>query len=688
VSGRLRKPAAPTFGLTEWFRQGEQARVLACLDNLAGLEARWLRTHLSWAEYHSSGGQEWYDWLVPAIASRVELLPCIHYTPPSLSRTGASSGPPRRLRDLADFVDHLLDRYGRHFPHIELWNEPNNLLDWDWRVDQDWNLFAEMVGGAAYWAKKRGWAVVLGGPCPFDLNWLDLMGQRGVLAEVSAVGIHGFPGTWDSDAGGWGGWSRHVGELRGLLSRHDAGAEIWITEAGYSTWRHDELEQARRFLDALDAPAERLYWYALADLPPDMPIQEGRQFDIRHYHMGVLDIRGRDKLLARLLRRGGVSAVRQKVTLAHGSVARSARPILVTGGAGFIGSNIADALLAQGEEVLIFDNFSRAGSSTNIDWLRDRHGERAVVHAADIRDANALAEAAEAAAAVVHLAAQVAVTESLLAPLEDFTVNAGGTLHLLEALRRKSLPTPLVFASTNKVYGDLAHIPVEQIEDSYRPVDRAVACFGIGEGQKLDLATPYGCSKGAADQYVLDYARSFGLPTVVMRMSCIYGPRQFGTEDQGWVAHFLMRALADEPITIFGDGRQVRDILHVQDAVRAYLGVLARVDELKGRAFNLGGGTRNAVSLRMVLRAIERLLGRPVRILTEPTRTGDQLYFVADTRRLALATGWRAQLPWDEGLADLLAWTRELQGRRTSRGGRSVRGAAAASSPREWSLTA
>ena len=156
------------------------------------------------------------DWLVPTIAGRVELLPCIHYTPPSLSRTGASSGPPRRLRDLADFVDHLLDRYGRHFPHIELWNEPNNLLDWDWRVDQDWTLFAEMVGGAAYWAKKRGWAVVLGGPCPFDLNWLDLMGQRGVLAEVSAVGIHGFPGTWDSDAGGWGGWSRHVGELRGL----------------------------------------------------------------------------------------------------------------------------------------------------------------------------------------------------------------------------------------------------------------------------------------------------------------------------------------------------------------------------------------------------------------------------------------------------------------------------------------
>ena len=161
----------------------------------------------------------------------------------------------------------------------------------------------------------------------------------------------------------------------------------------------------------------------------------------------------------------------------------------------------------------------------------------------------------------MHLAAQVAVTESLVAPLEDFTVNAGGTLHLLEALRRKSLPTPLVFASTNKVYGDLAHIPVEQVEDSYRPVDPGRSLLRDRRGRKLDLPHPYGCSKGAADQYVLDYARSFGLKTAVMRMSCIYGPRQFGTEDQGWVAHFLMRALRGGADHIYGDGRQVRDIL-------------------------------------------------------------------------------------------------------------------------------
>ena len=687
MSDRFRESAA-VFGLTEWFRQGEHERVLAALDHLEGLEARWLRTHLSWAEYHSDGGQAWYDWLLPTLAGRLELLPCIHYTPPSLSRTGMPSGPPRRPRDLADFVDHALDRYGRHFPHIELWNEPNNLLDWDWRADTDWSLFSEMIGAAAYWARNRGWPVVLGGPCPFDLNWLDLMGQRGVLAEVLAVGIHGFPGTWDSEAGGWGGWAHHVAELRALLGRYNKAAEVWITEAGYSTWRHDELEQARRFLDALDAPAERLYWYALADLPPDTLIQEGRQFDIRHYHMGALDVRGRDKLLAQLLRRGGVPAVRQKVRMAHGSVARSPHPILVTGGAGFIGSNIADALLARGEEVLIFDNFSREGSSLNIEWLRERHGKRAVMHAADIRDASALAQAVEAAAAVIHLAAQVAVTESLVAPLEDFTINAGGTLHLLEALRRKSEPTPLIMASTNKVYGDLRHIPMRQLGDHYRPVDPALAEFGIDESQKLDLATPYGCSKGAADQYVLDYARSFGLPTVVMRMSCIYGPRQFGTEDQGWVAHFLMRAAGDEPITIFGDGRQVRDVLHVQDAVAAYLGVLERIDELRGSAFNLGGGPGNAVSLLMVLEAIERLLGRPVETRFEPTRTGDQLYFVADTRRIAGATGWRARRSWGNGLADLLAWVRELKGPPAGQARMRSREAAAADTASAWSLTA
>jgi CDP-paratose 2-epimerase len=649
---------ARRIGIAEWFRLGDYDRVDRALDHLEALGARSLRTHLSWADYHAEGGREWYDWLIPRLAGRIELLPCIHYTPPSLSVTGTPAGPPRRAQDLADFVDHALDRYGQHFGHVELWNEPNNLLDWDWRTDPEWTVFAEMIGAAAHWAEKRGCRAVLGGPCPFDLNWLQLMGERGVLREVSAISIHGFPGTWDSEASTWGGWDGHLAAARALAERYRPGMEIWITEAGYSTWRHDEVEQARRFLDALDAPADRLYWYGLYDLHPDTPIQEGRQFDIRHYFMGVRDVRGREKLLARLLREGGPAAVRRKVSLTRARAARTKDPILITGGAGFIGANLADALLEEGREVIVFDNFSRAGVSANLDWLSERHGPRVLAQAADIRDRDALADAVADAAAVYHLAAQVAVTDSLAYPVEDFEVNARGTLNILEAIRAKGRATPLVFASTNKVYGTLEAVATQATPVGHLPRDPALRRWGIGEAMPLDLSTPYGCSKGAADQYVLDYAHSFGIPTAVLRMSCVYGPRQFGTEDQGWVAHFMIRAIEGEAVTLFGDGEQVRDVLHVQDAVRAYRLVMADIARLAGRAFNLGGGPSNAVSLATMLGAIERLTGRRIERRHEEVRTGDQPYFVADTRALAAATGWRPRLPWEEGVRDLFGWLR------------------------------
>lgn len=650
-----------SFGIAEWFRPGDHHRVDIALDHLEALGASSLRTHLSWADYHAPGGQEWYDWLIPRLAGRIELLPCVHYTPPSLSVTGTTSGPPKRPRDLADFLDHALDRYGRHFSHVEIWNEPNNLLDWDWRVDPEWHVFAEMAGAAAHWAETRGCRAILGGPCPFDRNWLELMGERGLLEKVSAISIHGFPGTWDSEASTWGGWAGHIAEARELLGRYRKDAEIWITEAGYSTWRHDEAGQARRFLDALDAPADRLYWYGLYDLPPDVAVQQGRQFDIRHYHMGVRDMHGREKLLARLLREGGPEAVRRKVSITRSRAARTPDPVLITGGAGFIGSNLADALLSQGREVIVFDNFSRAGVSANLDWLREKHGERVIAQAADIRDRDAVADAVADAAEVYHLAAQVAVTDSLVHPVEDFEVNARGTLNLLEALRAKGGNTPLVFASTNKVYGTLDAIGTEETPRGHMPRDGKLRRWGIGEDAPLDLSTPYGCSKGAADQYVLDYAHSFGLPTAVLRMSCIYGPRQFGTEDQGWVAHFMIRALEGEAITIFGDGAQVRDVLHVRDAVAAYLLVRADIGRLKGRAFNLGGGPENAVSLATMLAAIERMTGRAIDRRFEAVRTGDQPYFVADTRALSAATGWRARLSWQDGTQDLMNWLMETR---------------------------
>lgn len=339
------------------------------------------------------------------------------------------------------------------------------------------------------------------------------------------------------------------------------------------------------------------------------------------------------------------------------AIART-KPVLVTGGAGFIGANLADRLAGEGYPVLILDALSRPGVERNIAWLKARHPRRISVAVVDIRDREVAAVAMGDASAVFHFAAQVAVTTSFADPREDFSVNLDGTLNLLENLRRHAPQTPFIFASTNKVYGDLADIELRMTEEAYVPADPAVRDRGIGESRPLDFHTPYGCSKGAADQYVLDYGRSFGLLTAVMRMSCVYGPRQMGTEDQGWVAHFLLRALAGEPITIFGDGRQVRDILFVDDAVTAYLRAWQRIQSCRGRAFNLGGGPANAVSLRQFLGHVEALAERPVQSGFAPWRAGDQRYYVSDTRAVAAALDLDPPLGWREGVARLAAWLR------------------------------
>ncbi|MGK9170146.1 NAD-dependent epimerase/dehydratase family protein [Inquilinus limosus] len=334
------------------------------------------------------------------------------------------------------------------------------------------------------------------------------------------------------------------------------------------------------------------------------------------------------------------------------------RPVLVTGGAGFIGCNLADRLARDGHPVLVLDALARPGVERNLDWLRRTHPGRISVVIEDLRDGDAVSAAVRQAQAVFHLAGQVAVTTSLADPRTDFTVNVEGTLRLLEALRRHNPRAPLVFASTNKVYGDLADIGLERTEDAYRPADADLRGRGIGEDRRLDFHTPYGCSKGAADQYVLDYARSFGLPTAVLRMSCIYGPHQMGTEDQGWVAHFLIRTLAGEPITIFGDGRQVRDILFVDDAVEAYVAAWNRIEAVRGQAFNLGGGPANAVSLLQLIRRIETLTGRSVNVEFRDWRAGDQRYYVSDIGRAHRDLGLPAPLPWREGLRRLADWLR------------------------------
>jgi len=343
-------------------------------------------------------------------------------------------------------------------------------------------------------------------------------------------------------------------------------------------------------------------------------------------------------------------------TVRRADIGRAVPPVLVTGGCGFIGSNLVDALAARGEMVLAFDAMLREGAQENARWLASRWGDRVKIVTGDVRDAAAVAAAVTNCTAVLHLAAQVAVTTSLEDPVEDFSVNAMGTLTVLEAVRRYNPSAPLIFASTNKVYG--MAMPVDRLirkELRYQPIDGRLA-HGIGEGAPLDLYSPYGCSKGAADQYVRDYARVFGLNTVVLRMSCIYGPRQFGTEDQGWLAHFVLKARAGDPISIYGDGFQVRDVLFVDDAVNAWLGALERAGKLSGRIFNLGGGASNAISLREAIDHIARLHGKGPQLRFADWRPGDQPWYVSDISAISAALDWSPRVSVERGLGALDQW--------------------------------
>ena len=338
------------------------------------------------------------------------------------------------------------------------------------------------------------------------------------------------------------------------------------------------------------------------------------------------------------------------------------RPVLITGGAGFIGINVAHRLLAAGHEVLIFDNLSRPGVEQNLQRLCRQHGNRVRVCVADIRKASAIRKAVQHASQVFHFAAQVAVTTSVREPQKDFEINALGTLHLLEALRQLTQPPPLVFTSTNKVYGNLHDERVCKHGTRYVPTDHALRVTGINEECPLAFYSPYGCSKGAADQYVIDYARIYGLPAVVFRMSCIYGPHQCGTEDQGWVAHFLLRTLAQQPITLYGNGLQVRDILCVHDLVEALLLAQTHMSALAGQVFNIGGGAANTTSLLDLIELIGQLHGAKPVIQCAPWRPGDQKYYVSDIRRFTHATGWVPQISVQQGVAALYAWLCQVRG--------------------------
>ncbi len=326
--------------------------------------------------------------------------------------------------------------------------------------------------------------------------------------------------------------------------------------------------------------------------------------------------------------------------------------VLITGGAGFIGCNLARHLASRGHQVHVLDSLARPGSERNLAWLRETVGAALTFTQADVRDAAAVTAAAAGADAIFHFAAQVAVTSSVVDPVYDFEVNARGTLNVLEAARRHG--SAVFYTSTNKVYGGMEDVPIVELPTRYAYADLP---WGISEQQPLDFHSPYGCSKGAADQYVRDYARIYGLRTVVFRMSCIYGERQFGNEDQGWVAHFLIAAVLGRPITIYGDGKQVRDLLHVDDLVRAFELAWERLDTTAGRVYNIGGGPANTLAIWAEFGPLlEELLGRPVPVSYGPWRPGDQRVYITDVRRAAAEFGWQPTISAREGVTRLLRW--------------------------------
>jgi CDP-paratose 2-epimerase len=584
---------SPALGLRARFAPGDREAVEAAAAAFRRLGVTELRLELDRAAGDpetgdpGAGEDEWTGWLLARLSTDLGLVVSVE-------------DPARAIA--------LAERHGAFVPWIEL-------------------PLANAAAAAVRRCRELGVRVALSAPAEADR--LDRL--AGLPRQADAVLLTG--------AAGPDGWAATAARCRSALLRQGASCPIWIAAEPPPERRNP----VRALLDAMAAPAERVYW------------GEG------------LHAAGPAPLLARLLERGGLASVRELDRVARPAPAllrapsRPEGPVLITGGAGFVGTNLADRLARDGQRVLVLDSLARPGVEQNLAWLKAAHGDAVSVEIADLRDAQAVRQAAAQASAVFHLGAQVAVTTSLVDPVDDFEVNARGTLNLLEAIRARpeGERPPLVFTSTNKVYGKLADVALEDAGTRWQPADADLRARGVDEGRPLDFYSPYGCSKGTADQYVLDYARTYGLPATVFRMSCIYGPHQHGTEDQGWVAHFLISALRGRPITLYGDGKQVRDVLHVADLVDAFLLARDRIDAVRGKVFNIGGGPENAVSLLELLDRIAALADRAPEIGFGDWRPGDQLYYVSDTTRFREATGWAPRVPVEAGLADLAAWLAE-----------------------------
>lgn len=337
-----------------------------------------------------------------------------------------------------------------------------------------------------------------------------------------------------------------------------------------------------------------------------------------------------------------------------------AQRILVTGGAGFIGSNLVNRLLIEGHEVIVYDNLSRSGCQQNLQWLRQSHGDDAFcLVQGNLTDAELLQRAATGVQRIYHLAGQVAVTTSVNNPRQDFEANAVGTFNLLEAARLAADDPIVLYASTNKVYGGMEEIRIAESETRYYYADFP---FGIPETQPLDFHSPYGCSKGTGDQYTRDYARIYGLRTAVVRQSCIYGYRQFGIEDQGWLAWFMIAALKKRPISIYGNGKQVRDALFIDDLLDAYEAIVQNIDHAAGKIYNIGGGPENTISVWCEFGPLlEAYLGESVPVRKADWRPGDQPVYISDIRKAKTELDWQPRTSIHQGTQQLFCWIKANQ---------------------------
>ncbi|WP_303903961.1 SDR family NAD(P)-dependent oxidoreductase [Thiohalomonas denitrificans] len=598
----------PTVGLSVFCAPCNQQQTKTMLDDLECLGVRHLRLMVCVDTWNTTEGRRWYEWFLAAAAERAQILPVL---------TGGT----------VEFAEQAMRSFAPHLEAVEVVGP----------TPGETTLRAQL-------ALQHNARPVIGLGVKNLATNIAALASAGALEAATAVTLHGFP----ENLPGCKGWSARIEEAEAALKRADCDLPLWMA-TGYSERLYADRGQLEAFADAATAPAARVYWHSTRDRQETSDSK--RRF-------GFADAQGHSGLLLRLLEVGGLDQVLNTVQATRSAKPTSApEPVaLVTGGAGFIGANVADRLLSEGRRVLILDNLARPGTEQNLAWLQERHPERLEFRLGDVRDAAAVREAVDYADQVYHFAAQVAVTTSLDNPIGDFEVNSRGTLNLLEALRACPDPPSLLFTSTNKVYGALEDVALRATDSSYEPEDGTIRRSGVDEERRLEFCSPYGCSKGAADQYVLDYARTFGLPAAVFRMSCIYGPRQFGTEDQGWVAHFLIRALRQQPITIYGDGLQVRDVLFVDDLVDAMLLAHRQMPQIAGTAFNIGGGPLNTLSLKQLLALLEERQGEPPEVRFEHWRSSDQRYYVSNVGKFSQATGWQPRIPVAEGVSRLYDW--------------------------------